>query len=304
MAGRAGRQRLEAMAAEWVTRERSKVVDDYLHLALGAFKVKRLKADDPELVQRAQLCEVKRNSLRLLVDELATPAKPEFKALDEAELKANFHLECDPYAPKPGSLAKVARSRSEGGRASDKAAAAASSSSSAAAASSSAGAAAAAAAAAGRKRARAGSMDGGELEEESAAAQAAHQNFQQSRLEQVLTETADRLLRTRLGNHFKGQGYPYDNPFAVRLERNGGIVPEEYFDVVAVPCDLSKVSDGIKIGEYKTLAAFEKDIRLIVDNSRKFHKAKALVMYKVTSLFEKEAQKALQQAQEKLKRAD
>lgn len=303
MAGRTERQRLEAMAAEWVTRERSKVVDDYLHLALGAFKVKRLKADDPEVVQRAQLCEVKRNSLRFLVDELATPAKPEFKAPDEAELKANFHLECDPYAPKPGGLAKAARSRSDGGRAPDKAAAAASSSSSAAAASSSA-AAAVAAAAAGRKRARAGSMDGGELDEESAAAQAAQQNFQQSRLEQVLTETVDRLLRTRLGNHFKGQGYPYDNPFAVRLERNGGIVPEEYFDVVTVPCDLSKVSDGIKIGEYKTFAAFEKDIRLIVENSRKFHKAKTLVMYKVTSLFEKEAQKALLQAQEKLKRAD
>jgi hypothetical protein len=292
MTSRSDRQRLEALALEWVTRERGKVVDDYLHLALGAFKLKRLKADDPELVQRAQLCEVKRNSLRFLVDELVTPAKPEFKAPDEAELKANFHLECDPHAPKPGGLAKVARGRSEGGRAPDKAAASSSSSS------------AAAAGAAGRKRARTGSVDGGEVDEESAAAQAAQQNFQQSRLEQVLTETVDRLIRTRLGTYFKGQGYPHDNPFAVRLERNGGVVPEEYFDVVTEPCDLSKVKEGIVLGEYKTFAAFEKDIRLIVNNSRKFHKNKALVMYKVTSLFEKEAQKALQQAQEKLNRKE
>mmetsp|Transcript_849 Transcript_849/g.2505 ORF Transcript_849/g.2505 Transcript_849/m.2505 type:complete len:286 (+) Transcript_849:107-964(+) len=274
---RTERERIEAVAEAWrarlqrVSANRESVPDDYLAFALGPEVAAGLAADDVELTQRPQLAETKYNSFRALLDDLVVPSQPEYKPLDEAELKSNFHLDPDPKAKPPERTKREKPSRPAMKPLVQDSPDA--------------------------KRARKSSVS-----YDSDIDDLARQNMAQSRLEQVLRETLDRLMRCKMNkNAFKGLGFPYDNPFAVRLERNGNVVPDEYFDIIVEPCDLSTVEDRIAMGYYKSFDMFKHDIDLISQNARQFYPPKML-MSRLTNTFEKAANAALAAARARLDR--
>uniref|UniRef100_A0A7S2SLI0 Bromo domain-containing protein n=2 Tax=Mucochytrium quahogii TaxID=96639 RepID=A0A7S2SLI0_9STRA len=138
---------------------------------------------------------------------------------------------------------------------------------------------------------------GGDIDASDTLAKA---NYEQSRLEQVLEEAVDKLTRCKFPNApFKHSGYPFGNPFAVRLERHGNVVPDEYFDVIKDPCDLAKIKERVRTGYYTSFKMFETDVKLIIKNSYDFHQGPTL-MAKLTKHFENFSKNVLGSAKSKL----
>ncbi|GBG30083.1 Bromodomain-containing protein DDB_G0270170 [Hondaea fermentalgiana] len=235
-------------------------------------------AQDPELTERADFVANERNRFRWLIDNVRPPVNIQFERLPEAELKRSFTLGAIRRGPPPPRAPlKRASSIKINIKLPKPPASVKEESTTTATTSATSGSPA--------KRPR---TDAGETP---------------SRLGHVLQETVNRLLRIRFHKSpFKHSGYPFDNPFAVRLEPSGQVVPLEYFDKIKEPMDLSKVKDRVGVGRYKTFAEFERDVQLIVSNAKLYHNKPKTVMHRLTQHFDKESKKLLRAAKNKLDR--
>mmetsp|Transcript_19390 Transcript_19390/g.38019 ORF Transcript_19390/g.38019 Transcript_19390/m.38019 type:complete len:287 (-) Transcript_19390:107-967(-) len=240
-------------------------------------------SDDPEYKKRAEFVANERNGFRWLIDNVKPPVNINFERLSEAELNRSFDLVAVKKG-KPPSIKikrapsvkiniKMPRAPPDHEDSIDPSPASK------------------------RARTEGTPSKGGSTEKRT------KDSYESSRLAHVLQETLDRLLRIRFHKSpFKGSGYPFDNPFAVRLESSGNVVPKEYFEIIKEPMDLSKVKDKYKAGMYKTFSEFKRDISLIIQNSKKYHDKPKTAMSRLTQHFEKESKKLLDAAQNKLSR--
>lgn len=131
----------------------------------------------------------------------------------------------------------------------------------------------------------------------------AKQTYLAVKLENVLREAIDSLLRIRFsrgrGGDFRAFNFPHDNPFAVRIEKSLNVVPDDYFEKVKTPCDLLKIKDNIECGFYSSFDEFEQDVKLVVSNALEYHPSGS-PFAKAALYFERQSNSILSKAKSKL----
>jgi len=278
---RARREATEAAVGAWLSQRSGSLGDGYIGFLGSA--VHTSGVEDPEVCERKELCNEPRNRLRWLIDNFQVPGDVSFDRLGKRSLEDAFGLEPvqgssgnqeDPSLPKltrtPSVKIKLPRKAVEQQTAADAAAEVA-------------------------------AALGVEIGDDNIGDDA-QKHFMASRLAHVLEDTVERLIAVRFPrNPFANMQYPNDNPFAVRIEKNGNVVPPNYFDVVKEPMDLTKMKEKVMLNSYNRIEELEKDVKLIIANSRVFY-PKGSPVVKAASTFEREARKIIGAAKNRLRK--
>jgi len=280
-----------AQTSEWLQRHGSTIPSDYMHhLPPHLASVQIYGKNDPEKFGREVLCRNLKNLFRYLHEETNPPPNVEFVPLTKEEMNASFMLEVsyvsiesvsvftmlqpDPNTKKKPAMAIEKKSSSMVPRnvpVPPKQP---------------------------KKRRREEVED--VVDERDAAS---HQAFSEIRLENVLRSTIDSLLNLKFGKgrggDFKAFNYPYNNPFALRTDRGMGVFPDDYFEKITKPCDLSKIKEHVDTSFYSTFQDFENDVHLVISNAMEYH-AKNTIYFKAAVYFEKQSTAILSKAKARL----